>query len=90
MVFKVTYRDEGRPIWRLAYDAPRAGSSPCRVECTGTGEIRTATFFRDDVRFGATGLDFDFAIEAERGDAMIKFVRVIRLGAATGGQGSPK
>ena len=46
---------------------------------TGTGEIRTATFFWDDARFGATGLDFDFAIEAERGDAVIKLVRVIRL-----------
>jgi hypothetical protein len=49
------------------------------VECTGTGEIRTATFFRDDARFGASGLDFDFTIEAERGDAVIKLVRVIRL-----------
>lgn len=46
---------------------------------TGTGEIRTATFFWDDARFGATGLDFDFAIEAERGDAVIKLVRVLRL-----------
>jgi hypothetical protein len=82
VAFKVTYRDEGRTIWRLAYDAAGAGSSTCRVECTGTGEIRTATFVRDDARFGAKGLDFDFTIEAERGDAVIKLVRVIRLGPA--------
>jgi hypothetical protein len=89
VVFKVTYRDEGRAVWRLAYDAARPDSPPCRVECTGTGEIRTATFFRDDARFGATGLDFDFTIEAERSDAVIKFVRVIRLGHAIGDRGTP-
>ncbi len=89
VAFKVTYRDEGRASWRLAYESTRAGSSPCRVECTGTGEIRTATFIRDDVRFGATGLDFDFTIEVEHGDAVIKLVRVIRLGPATSDRRTP-
>ncbi len=89
VAFKVTYRDEGSTAWRLVYDATRTGSSPCRVECAGTGEIRTATFFRDDARFGATSLDFDFTIEAERGDAVIKVVRVIRLGPAMVGRGTP-
>jgi hypothetical protein len=89
VAFKVTYRDEGRSVWRLAYSGTRAGSAPCRVECTGTGEVRTATFIRDDVRFGAAGFDFDFTIEAERGDAVIKFVRVIQLGPATGNGRTP-
>ncbi|MDI1248799.1 MAG: hypothetical protein PSV13_08050 [Lacunisphaera sp.] len=90
VAFKVTYRDEGDAVWRLVYDAARPDSPPARVRCTGTGEIRTATFFRDDVRFGATGLDFDFAIESERGDAVIKFVRVVRLQHAGGGGDRPQ
>jgi len=89
VAFKVTYRDEGRAVWQLAYNATQAGSSPCRIQCTGTGEIRTATFFRDDARFGAKGLDFDFTIQAERGDAVIKFVRVVRLSNEIGVTGSP-
>jgi len=90
VAFKVTYRDEGRAVWRLACNATRPGSSPGRVQCSGTGEIRTATFFRDDARFGATGLDFDFTIEAESGDAVIKFVRVVRLGQESSGANRPK
>ncbi|MBM3853508.1 MAG: hypothetical protein FJ399_10170 [Verrucomicrobia bacterium] len=81
VAFKVTYRDTGHAIWRLGYaaDGGAAQLRPARIECGDSGEVRTATFFRAGVRFGARDLDFDFTLEAERGDAVIKFVRVVRL-----------
>lgn len=84
VAFKVTYRDEGPARWRLEHaTVAGAPSEPCEVNCAGagTGEVRTATLIRENVRFDAAGMEFDFTLRALQGDAVIKFVRVVRLPA---------
>lgn len=79
VAFKVTYRDEGHAVWRLVYVSDNPDPLPCRIECGATGDVLTATFIRDDVRFDAHNMDFDFTINAERDDGVIKFMRIVRL-----------
>ena len=42
-------------------------------------EKKNFKFFLDDAVFDAKGLDYDFEIKAIEGDAVIKFVRIIKL-----------
>lgn len=73
---KITYHDQGKNRWALVYNK---GQATREVTCWGCGLVRTVTFFLDDAMFNATGLDYDFEIKALEGDAIIKFVRVIKL-----------
>ena len=50
-----------------------------------SAHVRTATFFLPDARFDAKGMNFDFEIRALEGDAVIKFVRVVKLRIEKGG-----
>lgn len=80
MAVKITYRDRGNARWALAY--PTGQDEGRRfVQCGDTGKVRTATFFLSDARFHAPGLQPHFFIRALDGDAVISFVRVIKLGA---------
>ena len=78
VAIKVTYWDDVSGAWRLVYHTPRNTASRT-VETHGTGKVRTATFFLNDAVFPAKGLDFDFEIQAVKGDVTISFVRVIKL-----------
>jgi hypothetical protein len=73
---KVTYHDQGPARWALVYNQ---GKSRREITCWGHGNVRTATWFLDDAKFDGNALDYDFEIRALEGDAVIKFIRVIRL-----------
>ncbi len=75
---KVTYHDDAKAVWRLAYRTPN-GAAGRKVVCDGSGKVKTATFFLDDAVFAGKGPEFDFEIQADEGDAVISFVRVIKL-----------
>jgi hypothetical protein len=73
---KITYHDQGKARWALIYNG---GKSQREVSCWDCGIVRTVTFFLDDVRFDSKEMDYDFEIKTLEGDAIIKFVRVIKL-----------
>jgi hypothetical protein len=73
---KITYHDQGKSRWALVYNK---GQATREVTCRDCGLVRTVTFFLDDAMFNATGQDYDFEIKALEGEAIIKFVRVIKL-----------
>lgn len=73
---KITYHDTGKARWALVYNN---GEKSKEISCWGNGTVRTVTWFLDDAEFNAKNMDFDFEIKALEGDAMIKFVRVIKL-----------
>lgn len=75
---KMTYYDRGKGVWALVYQTPQ-GEGRRPVQCADTGTLKTATFFLDDAIFPATGLDFDLEIRADETDAVVAFVRVIKL-----------
>lgn len=75
---KITYRDRGDARWALVYATPK-GEQRKTMTCGDTGKVRTATFFLPGARFVAEGMVPDFRIEALDGDAVISFVRVIKL-----------
>jgi hypothetical protein len=76
VALKITYHDHGKTRWALVYNQ---GKSIREVSCWDCGNIRTVSFFLDDIRFDASGMNYDFEIKALEGDAIIKFVRVIKL-----------
>ena len=73
---KITYHDQGRSRWALIYNH---GQAQREVICWNCGIVRTVTFFLEDAVFDAEGMDYDFEIKALEGDAVIKFVRIIKL-----------
>ena len=73
---KITYHDQGKSRWALVYNH---GQAQRDVICRDCGVVRTVTFFLDDAVFDARGMDYDFEIKAIEGDAIIKFVRIIKL-----------
>ena len=76
VAFKITYHDIGKARWALLYNG---GNKKKEISCWGNGTIRTVSYFLDDVFFDASGMNYDFEIKALEGDAVIKFVRVIKL-----------
>ena len=77
---KVTYLDRGNAEWALAYRVPGGKGAERKVACGDSGKARTATFVLRDACFpgeGYTGMDLE--IRAVRGDAVVRFVRVIKL-----------
>ena len=79
---KVTYHDVGHGRWSLVYsNSPEnltTGLGKRTIQCENTGNVRTATFFLSDASFNS-GDTPDLIIQAENEDAVISFVRVIKL-----------
>lgn len=75
---KVTYYDRDEGAWALIYRTP-GGEAQRSVRCMDSETVRTATLFLDDATFAAEGLDYDFEIRADQVDAVVAFVRVIKL-----------
>jgi len=77
---KVTYLDRGRARWQLEYQN-EAGQTVSRpVVCGDTGQARTATFILRDAVFAGVGYrGADLRLRATQGDAVVRFVRVIKL-----------
>lgn len=77
---KVTYIDRGHGQWALEYFTSPTTNDWRTVTCTGTNKLKTATFILNNAFFPGTGYTGrDLQIRALRGDAVIRFVRVIKL-----------
>jgi len=78
VAIKVTYIDQGQAKWALVYNE---GKSSREMTTWSHGNVRTVTWILNDIGFNARGMDFDFEIRTLEGDAIIKFVRVVKLDA---------
>lgn len=80
---KITYVDRGSAVWRLEYfDAPGRRASR-EVACGDSGAAKTVTWILKDAYFPGTGYaGADIQIRAVKGDAVVRFVRVIKLDPA--------
>lgn len=79
---KITYLDRANAEWQLEYSAGGNQAAERKVTCGDTGAAKTVTFILKDAHFpgkGYTGTDLQ--IRALKGDAVIRFVRVIKLDA---------
>lgn len=76
---KITYLDKGLTEWALAYHSGPAAVATRRVTCADTGDARTVTFVLDDACFPRGSDRPDIVIRALRGDAVIRFVRIVKL-----------
>jgi hypothetical protein len=79
VALKVTYHDIGSGAWNLIYPTAQGEQQIRRVANSNTGKLKTITFFLDDIHFNAKGMDTDFVISSDQGDAVISFVRIIKL-----------
>jgi hypothetical protein len=81
---KITYLDRANAEWQLEYFTGAKMTPTHPVTCGDSGETKTITFILNDACFpgrGPTGLDLQ--IRALKGDAVIRFVRVIKLDPKT-------
>ncbi|VGO14870.1 hypothetical protein PDESU_03440 [Pontiella desulfatans] len=79
VAIKVTYFDVGRGTVDVGVRT-RKGGARKRIKLTGTEKLRTATFFIDDAIFNAKGMDYDLIFHGSGAEAVLSFVRVIRVG----------
>ena len=89
---KVTYLDRAHAEWQLEYFTDAKAIQVRKVTCGDSGAAKTITFMLNDACFpgrGYTGLDLQ--LRALKGDAVIRFVRVIKLDPKTvNPQGQPQ
>jgi len=82
---KITYLDKGNAEWELEYSSAPGAVTTRRVTCADTGKSRTATFILDRAFFPGNGYSGkDLLVRARSGDAVIRFVRVIKLAPKKG------
>lgn len=74
VAIKVTYFDEGAGQVQM-----RVGEQECNLLLTGSGTLKTATFFIEKADFSAKGMEYDIVFQGMETDAVISFVRIIRL-----------
>ena len=77
---KITYLDRANAEWQLEYFVGGKMKKARKVTCGDSGMAKTITFILKDAWFpgqGYTGLDFQ--IGALKGDAVIRFARVIKM-----------
>lgn len=77
---KITHFDRAHAEWQLEYSNGDKMAATRKVTCGDSGGARTVTFILKDACFpgrGYTGMDLQ--IRALKGDAVIRFVRVIKL-----------
>lgn len=78
---KVTYLDRAYAAWRLEYFNGERLTTLRPVTCGDSGAARTITFVLNDASFPGRGhRGLDLQIRAINGDAIIRFVRVVKLG----------
>ena len=81
---KITYLDRNNAEWQLEYFTGAEKTATRKVTCGESGAAKTVTFIFKDACFpgqGYTGLDLQ--IRALKGDAVIRFVRVVKLDPKT-------
>jgi hypothetical protein len=77
---KITYLDRDHAQWNLIFQSIGRETNTRSVTCGNTGKVRTVTFVLPDAQFlgrGYTGSDLQ--IQAIKGDAVIRLVRLIKL-----------
>ena len=74
VAIKVTYFDEGKGAVRMT-----VGRQNRTIRLDGSGKLKTATFFLKNAVFAAKGLEHDIVFQGLETDAVISFVRVVRL-----------
>ena len=75
---KATYFDIGRGTVDVIVRT-KTGPSKRSINLTGTGDLRTATFFFNDVIFSAKGMNYNIIFKSTGTDVVLSFVRVIKL-----------
>ena len=82
---KITYLDRANAEWQLEYFAGAKMTATRKVTCGSTEAVKTATFILSNAHFpGKSYTGLDLQIRALKGDAVIRFVRVIKLDSKTG------
>ena len=78
VAIKATFFDIGRDTVDV-FLRTKTGPSKRSINLTGTGDLKTATFFFNDVVFSAKGMNYDIIFKSTGADAVLSFVRVIKL-----------
>ncbi|MCP4261386.1 MAG: hypothetical protein GY774_28375 [Planctomycetes bacterium] len=78
VAIKATYFDIGRGTVDVIVRT-KTGPSKRSINLTGIGDLKTATFFFNDVVFSAKGMNYDIIFKSTGTDAVLSFVRVIKL-----------
>ncbi len=77
---KITFLDRNDAEWELRYFSNANTVSARPVRCGASGEAKTVTFILDDAWFPGQGYKGpDLIIHANKGDATIRFVRIVKL-----------
>lgn len=74
VAIKTTYFDIGTGTVELT-----VGQERRTIALTGSGAVKTVTFFFEKADFSAKGMEYDIVFQGLETDAVISFVRVIRL-----------
>ena len=75
---KTTYFDQGTGTIDLGIRT-RTGPVTRQILLTGTGKLKTATVFIKDALFSAKNMDYDLTFKSTGAEAILSFVRIIRL-----------
>jgi hypothetical protein len=78
VAIKATFFDIGRDTVDV-FLRTKTGPSKRSINLTGTGDLKTATFFFNEVVFSAKGMNYDIIFKSTGADAVLSFVRVIKL-----------
>jgi len=78
VAIKTTYFDLGHGAVDVIVHT-KTGPGKRSINLTDTGDLKTATFFFNDVIFSARGVDYDIVFKSTGADAVLSFVRVIKL-----------
>jgi len=77
---KVSYFDKGLGTISLNYKDKSNNLKSQTIECKNSSECKTVSFkLKNNYSFVAVNQDFDFEIEAKKTDAIISFVRIIKM-----------
>jgi hypothetical protein len=78
VAIKVSYFDVGSGSIRVGFGTTK-GLEKRTIQCQDTKQLKTATFFVKDAVFSAVGMDYDIGLEGVGADAIVSFVRIVRL-----------
>ena len=78
IALKVTYFDKGMGDVDIAVGTS-GGNVTRQIKLTNDGKLKTATFFINDAVFPAKKMDYDITFKATADEAVLSFVRIIRL-----------
>ncbi len=78
VALKTTYFDKGTGTVDVAVKT-RGGDVTRQIRLTGSDKLKTATFMIKDAVFSAEKMDYDITFKSTGDEAVLSFVRIIRL-----------